>query len=162
MSERSITASMLYSLVSCPHRVTMDLFEDPAKRDPVNAFVELLWERGSAVERERIASLDLPFVDLQAFTTQEKARKTAEAMAAGAPLIYNGRIAADDLLGEPDLLRKEGAGYVPGDIKSGAGEEVGDGDEESGHLKKPYAVQLALYVDILERLKLSAGRRGFI
>lgn len=162
MAERSITASMLYSLVSCPHRVTMDLFEDPARRDPVNPFVELLWERGSAVERERIASLDIPFVDLQAFTTQEKARKTAEAMAAGAPLIYNGRIAADDLLGEPDLLRKEGAGYVPIDIKSGGGEDGGEGEEDEGRPKKTYAVQLALYVDILERLKLSSGRRGFI
>lgn len=39
---RAITASMLYSLVSCPHRVTRDLFADPAQRDPVNAFVELL------------------------------------------------------------------------------------------------------------------------
>lgn len=161
MPGNAITASMLYSLVSCPHRVTMDLFEDPAKRDPVNAFVELLWERGSTVEQERIASLDLPFVDLQALTTEEKARQTREAMAAGAPLIYGGRIAADDLLGEPDLLRKEGAGYVPGDIKSGAGEEGGDDDEE-GKPKKTYAVQLALYVDILERLNLSAGRRGFI
>ena len=46
-----ITASMLYSLVSCPHRVR-DLFDDPARRDPVNPFVELLWDRGSAVERD--------------------------------------------------------------------------------------------------------------
>jgi hypothetical protein len=33
---------------------------------------------------------------------------------AGAPLIYGGRLAADDLLGDPDLLRLEGTGYVPG------------------------------------------------
>ena len=159
---RAITASMLYSLVSCPHRVTMDLFADPAQRDPVNAFVELLWERGSAVERERMASLDVPFVDLHALTTTEKANTTREAMAAGAPLIYGGRIEADDLLGEPDLLRKEGADYVPGDIKSGAGEEGGDDEGNDSRPKKTYAVQLALYVDILERVGVSAGRRGFI
>ena len=29
-----ITASMLYDLVACPHRVTMDLFGDPVERDP--------------------------------------------------------------------------------------------------------------------------------
>jgi hypothetical protein len=29
------------------------------------------------------------------------------------------------LIGIPDLLRKEIGGYVPGDIKSGAGEEGG-------------------------------------
>ncbi len=159
--KKPITASMLYSLVSCPHRVSRDLFDDPARRDLVNPFVELLWERGSAVERDRIERLETTFVDLQAFTTEEKERKTAEAIAAGAALIYGGRIAADDLLGEPDLLRKEGAGYVPGDIKSGAGEESGSEDEEGGP-KTTYAVQLALYVDILERRGLSAGRRGFI
>jgi predicted RecB family nuclease len=165
MPGRAITGSMLYSLVSCPHRVTMDLFEDPAKRDPVNAFVELLWERGSAVERERIAGLQADFVDLQAPNAQDNLLKTSEAMAAGASLIYGGRIAAGDLLGEPDLLRKEIGGYVPGDIKSGAGEEGGGGDDDDegeGRPKKTYAVQLALYVDILEQLGRSAGRRGFI
>lgn len=161
-SNRTITASMLYSLVSCPHRVTMDLFADPAQRDPINPFVELLWERGSTVERECIAMLDIPYVDLKQFTTSEKTRKTLEAMAAGAPLIYGGRIEVDDLLGEPDLLRKEEGGYVPGDIKSGAGEEGGDEDGDGGRPKKTYAVQLGLYTDILERLGLSAGRRGFI
>lgn len=157
-AQRAITGSMLYSLVSCPHRVTMDVYADPAQRDSVNAFVEMLLERGSSVERERMAALDVPFVDLQAFTTAEKTRKTRAAMAADAPLIYGGRIEADDLLGEPDLLRKEGGGYVPGDIKSVAGEEGG----EDSRPKKTYAVQLALYMDILERLNLSAGRRGFI
>ena len=41
-------------------------------------------------------------------------------MRRGDPLIYSPRISADDLLGVPDLLRKEPGGYVPGDIKSGA------------------------------------------
>jgi hypothetical protein len=49
------------------------------------------------------------------------------------PLIYSGRISADDLLGVPDLLRKEAGGYVPGDIKSGAGEE-GGGDDSDGNI----------------------------
>src|SRR5205085_1961071 len=66
----------------------------------------------------------------------------------------------DDLLGAPDLLRKERGGYVPGDIKSGRGKE--GGDDSDGKPKPDYAVQLALYVDILERLKLSAGRRAFV
>ncbi|MGH8656256.1 MAG: ribonuclease H-like domain-containing protein [Gammaproteobacteria bacterium] len=30
----SITASILYNLVACPHRVTMDAFADLAERDP--------------------------------------------------------------------------------------------------------------------------------
>jgi predicted RecB family nuclease len=58
-------------------------------------------------------------------------------------------------------LRKETGGYVPGDIKSGAGEE-GAGDESDGRPKLHYAVQLGLYIDVLERLNLAAARRGFV
>jgi len=55
---------MLYDLVVCSHRVTMDLSADPADRDPTHPFVELLWERGNAYEAEVIAGLSAPFIDL--------------------------------------------------------------------------------------------------
>ncbi len=45
-------------------------------------------------------------------------------MQRGETLIYSARLQADGLLGDPDLLRREGDGYIAGDIKSGAGEEV--------------------------------------
>ena len=157
----SITASVLYNLVSCPKRVALDAFGNPAERDEENAFVRLLWERGTLFERETIDKLDKPFLDLSHAVGAEKERLTLEAMQRGEPLIYSGRISTDDLLGVPDLLRKETGGYVPGDIKSGAGEE-GGGDDSDGKPKLHYAVQLALYVDVLERLKLSAGRRAFV
>ena len=63
------------------------------------------------------------------------------------------------MLGDPDLLRREGDRYVAGDIKSGAGEE---GSQDLSKPKKHYAVQLGLYTDILERKGLSAEKRGFI
>lgn len=154
-----ITAAMLYNLVACPHRVTMDLHGDTAQRDEPNPFVELLWERGSLYESEVIAGLQVPFVSLLQYSTDKKERLTLEAMKRGEPLIYSGRIQVDGLLGEPDLLRKEGSGYVAGDIKSGAGEE---GPEENSKPKVHYAVQLALYTDILERIGLSAARRAFV
>ena len=75
------------------------------------------------------------------------------------PLIYSGRIRVDDLLGEPDLLRWEGNGYVAGDIKSGAGEE---GLDDDATLKKHYGVQLAIYTDILERLGQCGSRKPFV
>ena len=90
---------------------------------------------------------------------EEKERLTLEAMQRGEPLIYGGRIQEPGLLGDPDLLRKETGGYVAGDIKSGAGEE---GPEDDARPKLHYAVQLALYTDILERKGLSAGRRAFV
>jgi|GEM_PF-4526333 predicted RecB family nuclease len=154
-----ITASMLYNLVECPHRPTMDLYGNPAERDKVSPFVQLLWERGVLHERNTMSQLALPFLDLSPYEGTEKERRTVEAIAQGEPLIYSGSIRADDLLGVPDLLRREGTGYLPGDIKSGAGLE---GPEDDKKPKDRYGVQLALYVDILERKGCSAGRRGFI
>ena len=156
-----ITASMLYDLVGCPHRVTMDLFGNTAERDNVSPFVQLLWDRGTVFEEQVVANIGEPFVDLSKYAGVENERRTLEAMNCGEPLIYGGRITASDLLGVPDLLRKDGAGYIAGDIKSGAGEE-GASDEGEGKPKKHYAMQLALYTDILEQLGRSTGRRGFI
>jgi predicted RecB family nuclease len=156
-----ITASMLYDLVTCPHRVTMDLFADPSARDDVSPFVQLLWERGTAFERQVVGELDKPFIDLSRFSGIEKEHLTLQAMDRGEPLIYGGRITTGDLLGEPDLLRKEGSRYVAGDIKSGLAEE-GANDENDGKPKKRYAVQLALYTDILEQIGRSTVRRAFI
>jgi predicted RecB family nuclease len=157
----TVTASVLYDLVQCPQRVALDAFGDPANRGKVSAFVRLLWERGTLFERETIAKLKVPFTDLSKKSDSDRERLTLEATGRGDALIYCGRIRADDLLGAPDLLRKEPGGYVPGDIKSGRGEE-GGGDESDSKPKPHYAAQLALYIDILERLKLSAGRRAFV
>jgi uncharacterized protein len=157
----TVTASVLYDLVQCPQRVALDAFGNPAERDALNPFVRLLWERGTLFERETIGRLRLPFLDLSMTDEADRERLTLEAMVRGEPLIYGGRIRADDLLGMPDLLRKEPGGYVPGDIKSGRGKDGGD-DEHDGKPKRHYAVQVALYVDILQRLNRSAGRRGFV
>lgn len=154
-----ITASILYDLMQCPHRPYLDIYGDHSKCDPVNPFVQLLWKKGTLYEREVIAALGLPFVDISKYPESEREAQTADAIAGHAPLIYRGRIGVDDLLGEPDLLRLQGDGYVAGDIKSGAGEE---GDDEDAKLKKHYAVQLALYTDILEKIGKSGGRAPFV
>jgi hypothetical protein len=146
-----ITAAMLYDLVQRPHRVTMDMFTDPALKDKVSPFVQLLWEKGALFEKEVIGNLSLPFCDLSHYAGDEKARQTIAAMDRGEPVIYGARIQAGDLLGDPDLLRHENGGYVAGDIKSGAGEEGGS-DDEDGKPKIHYAVQLSLYTDILQQL----------
>jgi hypothetical protein len=125
-----VTASMLYDLVTCPHRVTMDLYGDFKKRDKVNAFVQLLWEKGSLYERDVIAGLSVPFLDLSTYAGDEKERLTLEAMQRGEPLIYSARIQEAGLLGDPDLLRKEAGGYIAGDIKSSAGEEGPEDDSK--------------------------------
>ena len=88
MMPTPITAAMLYDLAQCPHRVTMDLFADPADRDRVSPFVQLLWDRGTLFEKEVIANLKLPFVDLSLFAGDEKERRTYEAMDRGEPLAW--------------------------------------------------------------------------
>ena len=155
-----ITASMLYNFVQCPHRVYLDLHGNPVERDPVSPFVELLWEKGSRFERQVIENLQLPFMDMSSLSVEAREYETAQAMAEGVPLIYRGRIAAGDLLGEPDILKKVGDTYVAGDIKSGAGLE-GAEDDNDGKPKKHYAVQLSLYTDILEKLGVSGERCPF-
>lgn len=152
-----ITAAMLYDWTQCPHRPYVDLFTNRAKRDETSPFVKLLWEKGTAYELEVMAGVQQPVRDLSSYTRDEKELRTTEAIQKEEPLIYGGRVTADDLLGEPDLLRREGDGYLAGDIKSGAGEEGDDGKP-----KKHYGVQLALYTDILERKGLSSSRRPFV
>jgi predicted RecB family nuclease len=156
-----ITASMLYDLVQCPKRVELDLFGDPSERDEISAFVQMLWRRGALYERQVVEDGDTAMLDLTGVDIHDKERLTLDAMRRGIPLIYGGRISADDLVGVPDFLRRVGDGYEPLDVKSGNGEEGGD-DDTDGKPKVHYAVQLALYVDILERLGLSAGRHGVI
>jgi len=76
-------------------------------------------------------------------------------MQRGEELIYGGRISHEDLLGDPDLLRKDGEGYIAGDIKSGAGLE---GSEDIKKPKKHYGVQVALYTDILNKKGTSSKK----
>ncbi len=158
-----ISATQIYDYVSCPHRVLLDVYADPAQRDEPNAFIELLWQEGMDHEEAVLSKLGVT-ANLRDVPIEEREQATRAAMARGEPLIYRGRITTVGRVGEPDLLERVGHGYVPGDIKSGAGLE----DEEHGgaRLKKTYAFQLAHYVGILEDEVLGGwegeSRRAFI
>lgn len=158
---KRISGGMLYSAVQCPHRVFLDATQDQALRDEPNAFVEMLWEHGLAHEALIVEAMGASLENLSQLSSDEKAAATLQAMDAGAEMIYAGRIEYDDMVGEPDLLRKTPEGYVAGDIKSGRGMEGGDEDE--GKPKLHYAMQLAHYANILERIGRGNGKReGFI
>src|SRR5258708_13827535 len=113
-----ITASILYDLLRCPHRVALDAFGDPALRDEANPFVRLLWERGTLYEREVIAKLKQPFLDLSGLEAGDREQQTLQAIARGDQLIYAGRLSPDALVGMPALMPKELGGYVPRDMKA--------------------------------------------
>jgi hypothetical protein len=113
----------LYDLVECPQRVALDAFGDATSRDEINAFVRLLWGRGSLFEKETIANLRLPFVDLSDAADVDRERLTLDAMARGSPLIYGGR--------------KEPGGYVskpPSGHASSQGDNLRDCPVSDGPL----------------------------
>jgi uncharacterized protein len=163
-----ITGSKLYSYIMCQHRVWRDVWgpqEEKIKDD--NPFVKLLWERGVAHEENVVADLG-ELLDLSKVGWDSVATVTLQAMRDGAPLIYQGVLEHENLRGIPDLLKRLPDGsYLPIEIKSGMGYEAGTTDSESeddegGKPKKSYAVQLALYVDLLERLGFEHQNRGLI
>ena len=159
-----ITASKLYDYIQCPHRVWRDEYgPQDEKIKETNPFVELLWTKGVAYERKRMSMIE-KYLDLSEGTLDERFQKTLEALKQGVPLIYQGVLRNGNLLGIPDLLKKESTGYyIPIDIKSGFGYEGADEDEgEEGKPKKHYAVQLALYVDVLRQLGFENDYRGVI
>jgi len=157
-----ISASILHDFLECPHRVTMDALGAARLKDPVSPFMQLLWDQGTSVEKQCVESLGTPFLDLSPLRGEQKEVQTRSAIQRGEALIYGGRLSDAELLGEPDLLRREGTGYVAIDIKSGPAELPGSDDDAEAKPKKAYGVQLALYTDLLERAGASSGRYGYI
>lgn len=159
-----ITASRLYDYIKCPHRVWRDIHgpQEEKSHDP-NPFIQLLWERGIKHEKEILSALG-SLLDLRGGMIDDRFQKTIEAMKAKTPLIYQGVLRYDNMLGIPDLLKIQPDGsYVPIDIKSGMGFDGGDDEEgEPSKPKKHYAAQLCLYGDVLNRLGFSGSVRGKI
>jgi hypothetical protein len=89
---------MLYNLVSCEHRLYLDTFGDFSQRGEPNAFIQLLWEKGTLFEKEVMTALALPFLDLSSYRGEDKECRTREAMEQGVALIYSGRLSVDNLL----------------------------------------------------------------
>lgn len=148
-----ITASILHDFIKCPHKVWRDIHgPNDEKIKETNPFVELLWDKGVKHE-EKIVSILGEFENHKAGSLDERFQQTIEAMKNKAPLIYQGVLKHENLLGIPDILKKlPDDTYIPIDIKSGMGFEGGDEDDgEEGKPKKHYAVQLCLYNDLLKR-----------
>jgi len=158
-----ITASKLYDYLECPHRIWRDVYgPEEEKIKEVNPFVEMLWQKGIQHEDKIVSSLG-NFLDLSDGSLEERFQKTIEAMKDKTPLIYQGVLIYENLRGAPDLLRLMPRGeYLPIDIKSGMGTEGIIDDEGNGKLKKKYAVQLALYIDVLRKLGFKNNFKGII
>ena len=160
----TITPSLLYNYLQCPHRVWRDKYGPQAeKSQETNPFVEMLWNKGIQHEKKVVSKLG-ELTDISEGSYDERFDMTIEKMKNGASLIYQGVIKHDDLFGIPDLLKKMPDGdYIPIDIKSGMA--LSGVDEEKGNEGKPkkhYAVQLCSYADVLYNLGFSKQKRGKI
>jgi uncharacterized protein len=159
-----LTASKLYDYIQCNHKPWRDVYgpQDEKIKDP-NGFVELLWRKGVRHEENVISKIGT-FTNLKEGSIEERSAKTLEAIKNNVPLIYQGVIIYNNLLGIPDLLKRLPDGqYVPVDIKSGMGVEGSDEETgEPGKPKKHYAVQLALYADVLNKLGFLNLKKGVI
>ena len=158
-----ITAGKLYDYLYCPHKVWRDLYgPQDEKIQETNPFVKLLWERG-VLHEEKIVEEIGEFTDISQGSYDQRFKGTISEMQKGTNLIYQGVLKYNNLMGIPDLLQKVTEGiYIPIDIKSGMGLEGMDEEGEGGKPKKHYAVQLALYIEILQKLGFANENKGII
>ncbi len=160
----NITASSLYDYIQCPHKVWRDIYgPQEEKIQETNPFVELLWERGVKHEEKIISKLG-EFLNLKEGSIDERFQKTIEAMKNKTPLIYQGVLKYENIIGIPDLLKRlPDNTYISIDIKSGVGFEGADEEKgDEGRPKKHYAVQLCLYNNLLKKLGFAAHNSGKI
>jgi uncharacterized protein len=159
-----ITASKLYNFIQCEHRVWRDQYGPKEEKIiETNPFVQMLWDKGVAYEKEVISKMG-DFMDMSGIGFEEAADLTIIAMNKKTPLIYQGVLIYKDLMGIPDLLKLMPDGsYIPIDIKSGMALEGVDEEEgDDGKQKKHYAIQLALYSEALNGLGFENKRLGII
>lgn len=153
------SASRLNDFLGCRHRSALWLagVEPPPEDNPS---LELVREKGFEHEARVLAGLEAlhgPAVSVPASGPfSERLSLTAEAMAAGAPLIYQAAFANDRWVGYPDFLVRTGedaAGrslYEPEDAKL------------AHRAKAEHLIQLNVYARLIEEAGGGATARGAI
>ncbi len=143
-----IAANEFYDYTRCSRIVYLDRHEDRDRRLPPSAYDQLLMRQGSEHEAAIMAGIEhsrpaLTYTDLSAGF-----RETLDLMRRGVPVIGQGVLMHDDLVGIPDvLLRVEGGSllgghhYRPVDIKLAT------------HPSEGYQLQVMTYVALLERIQ---------
>lgn len=149
---------MIRDVAICERRVHHDLHGDPARRDPVSAFVQLLWEGGRQHEEEVLGAIGEGIVDLRDITCPDhRFVATIDALEGDARVILGARLECDDRLGLPDIIERIDCEWVAGDVKSGS---ALDADGRRPRLE--YAVQVTHYAKLLADLGYGSPTAGFV
>ncbi|RSV17326.1 TM0106 family RecB-like putative nuclease [Sphingomonas sp. ABOLG] len=152
-----VSGAMLRDLLLCERRMELDLRGDPAGRDEVSSFVQMLWEGGVRHEEEVVSGLEGAVADLRGLQPEDRGRETLRALQRGVRWIVGGRLELGDRVGVPDLLLVEGDAVHAGDVKSG------DPHAPDGRAPRPeYAVQVGHYAALLADMGLGEGSRAFV
>ena len=148
---RSLSASSFRSLLHCPHGLFLDHHGDPSLKTDLGEFEQYLLDEGKRFEQEVIADRDYVQPDYPEGDLDAGADSTLRLMTQGTPLIYQGVLKADRLVGVPDLLVKQdgrstlgGWFYEPHEIKI------------SRSVKPFHILQVCLYAMLLDKIQ---GRR---
>ena len=112
-----------YFAKTCPQRVQLDVLQ-PCEPLPDPPFLQMLFRAGEAHEDDTFALLfegleGAVVIDAEDLDAREW--QTMQAVQAGAPVIAGGRLPVDHethRVGQPDLLVRHGAGYLPVEVKS--------------------------------------------
>ncbi len=145
---RLISASDFATLAACDRRVYLNHHGDPALRLAPSAYERLLMQQGRAFEAQVVEGLDFVAPPYLPSDLEQGFRLTLDLMRSGAPLIYQGVLMAEDLVGIPDLLeRVKGASalghhyYQPVDIKL------------ASEARPDHRLQMMAYIALLEAIQ---------
>ncbi len=157
-AERHVTATMLRDMVVCERRAWHDVHTDPAARDEVGSFVQMLWAEGTRHEAAILSALPGTVVDLRGEPPRLRRDATLRALRdPSADHVLGAEIVHGGLLGRPDVLSRVDRAWVCGDVKSGS-PYMPDGTR----VRREYGVQIGLYGLILGALGLGDGTCAFV
>jgi uncharacterized protein len=145
---RDLSATRLNDFLGCRHKAALWLDGNEPPKGDADESLALIRNKGfehEAAVLQRLEDQHGPAVRIPTWLPMaDRLRLTAEAIAEGAPLIYQATLRHDGWIGFPDfLMRASGAGggaiaYEPHDAKL------------SRHAKAEHLIQLSLYAALLE------------
>ncbi|MBR9691338.1 TM0106 family RecB-like putative nuclease [Candidatus Woesearchaeota archaeon] len=142
-----IRAGNFYEFVKCPRKVYLKFYGDHKKKIPFSEFMQQKMKEGR--EYEAKIAKRLKFAKPEEDVSYEEAfKQTVDFMKKAEPMIYQGMLIHDNLIGIPDLLeKKKGKSklgnyyYQPIDIKLGRS------------AKDEYTMQVSFYCYLLEKIQ---------